>query len=271
MEHNEKNINKFSWRRVYKFGMMYKPSIRAQLIIYAVIIVLVYLCMLLTRKMTSDLELNIGFYTLLSVVVAYLLYVGPLGFARRDDSLMTQVPAKVSEKFAFYMIYSLIVIPVFTEAIWFALNYGMGIFNSDANIECFARTFIAEEYGLDFSSSTIALTAINTIIQSAAIIITVAYVVLRSSSHRVLKGVLTPLGLLFALGIISGIGGVIVALLEISKGTFPAHDEAATNDFANGIISYMSTLSMAVDAILLCYIVLMWYITFSMLKKRQIA
>lgn len=268
MEQNQENINKFSWRRACEFGMMYKTSIRTQLIIYAVIIVLVYLCMLLTRNLSSNMEVNLGFYTILSSVIAYLLYMGPLAFARRDDSLITQIPVKASEKFAFYLVYSLIIIPAFTEGIWYALNYGLGIFNQDANLECFARAFVASKYGFDITNSAVVLTVINTIIQSGAVILTVVYVVLSARIHRVLKGVLTPLGILFAVGVLSGIGGAVIALSGLANGTVTPDNET---EFANHIIESIAPLSFVIDALMICYMVVMWYLTFRLLKKRQIS
>lgn len=268
MAPHEDNINKFSWRRAYEFGLMYKSAIRVQLIIYAVIVLLAYLFLIEARTLSSNF--NMGLYTILSSVIAYLLYMGPLAFAKRDDSLIAQVPAKTSEKFVFYLIYSLIVIPLFTEAIWFGLNYGIGIFNDNANIECFARSFVSDKYGFNITSSIVILTVINTAIQTTSIALTVLYVILRSRFHRMLKGIITPLAIIFIIGMISGIAGVVMALSCLDTNMF-IDDKLNEIEFANQIVSNMASISIIIDAALICYIVLIGYLSYRVLQKRQIS
>lgn len=260
METTDGNINKFSWRRAYDFGMMYKGSIKSQLILFAIITVLVYLCLLSFYD-----EIFIGIYTLLSFIVGYMLYLGSLAFARRDDSLITQVPAKVSEKFVFYILYSLIFVPLFVEAIWLALNYGAGAFYPDFNIEKIVRSTVYEKYKEYIDDSTIYLTVVNSVVQSMALILTVTYVVLRSNSHRMLKGILTPLMIIIFVGIISGIAGIIIGFSVIDK----MHPE--NSEFVAYLLSKMSLVTIALVCLILVYSAFMLCCIYRRIKLGQVS
>lgn len=242
----ENNINKFSWRRAYEFGMIFKSSIRTQLIIYAAIILLVYLCMLPLRKMSSEADL--GMYSILSIIFGYTIYLGPLAFARRDDSLITQMPVKTNEKFAFYIVYSFLFIPLFIEMIWYGLNYGIGFFYNEGNIDCMTRSILIERYTINLSSSDIFITLINSLLLYLAVIATVLYIIIRSRQHRVLKGFLSPLAIIFIIGFAGGISGVIMAISDDIKDPIDVQHLITTLSYLSIII----TIFGVVYTLLIC-------------------
>lgn len=260
METTDGNINKFSWRRAYDFGMMYKGSIKSQLILFAIITVLVYLCLL-----SFDGEIFIGIYSLLSIIIGYMIYLGSLAFVRRDDSLITQVPAKVNEKFAFYILYSLIFVPLFIEAIWLAINYCAGLFDPDLNLEKLVRSTIYGKYKEYIDNSTICLTVVNSVVQSMALILTVTYVVLRSNSHRMLKGIFTPMLILIFVGIISGIAGIIIGFLGIDK----MHPD--NGEFVAYLTSKLSLVTIVLVCLILVYSVFMLRCIYRRIKLGQVS
>lgn len=256
----ENNINNFSWRRAYEFGMMFKSSIRTQLIIYAVITILVYLCMLPVRKISSDAEL--GMYSILSIVFVYTMYMGPLAFARRDDSLIMQMPVKASEKFAFYIVYSLLFIPLLIEAIWYGLNYGIGLFNNEGNIDSMVRSILLTKYSININS--LLITLINTFLQYIAVIVTVLYIIIRSRQHRVIKGFLSPLAIIFILGFISGISGAIMAI----NGIITEHTDPYY--ISSQLITTLSYLSIIIDVLVIVYTLLICRCLYHHIRNCQI-
>ncbi len=264
---NEKNnINKFSWRRAYEFGMIFKSSIRTQIIIYTAITLLVYLCMLPVRKITSDADL--GIFSILSIIFSYTIYMGPLAFARRDDSIIAQMPVKTSEKFAFYLVYSLLFIPLLVEVIWYGLNYGIGLFYNEGNIDCMARSFLKTQYSITLSSSEIFFTIINSFLQYCAIIATTLYIIIRSRQHRVIKGILSPIAITFILGLISGISGIIMAIYGTFNGTFKEPDDAY---FIAHLVTNLSYLSLIIDTFAIVYTLIICRCLYRHIHKCQIS
>ncbi|WP_289870770.1 hypothetical protein [uncultured Duncaniella sp.] len=112
--------DKFSWRRMFAFGMMFKNSMRVYLLVSALTSLVCYLLVQLTIYLGGN---EVGIYTLLSFIVGLTLYLSPLTFARRDDTLLALIPAKPVEKWLVYILYSLIAVPVVVEGVWYSLEF----------------------------------------------------------------------------------------------------------------------------------------------------
>ena len=87
--------DKFSWRRMFAFGMIFKNSMRVYLVVSALTSLVCYLLVQLTIYLGGN---EVGIYTLLSFIVGLTLNLSPLTFARRDDTLLALIPAKAVEK-----------------------------------------------------------------------------------------------------------------------------------------------------------------------------
>lgn len=196
---------------MFAFGMMFKNSMRVYLLVSALTSLVCYLLVQLTIYLGGN---ELGIYTLLSFIVGLTLYLSPLTFARRDDTLLALIPAKPVEKWLVYILYSLIVVPVVVEGVWYSLEFIFWILNSGYTIQdiMWARVKDSEMMNLPKRSLIIA----SSFVQSYAIIATVLYVVLKAVRNRVVKGLLGLLGILFASSILAAIIGGTVAYFNIS-------------------------------------------------------
>ena len=112
---------------MFAFGMMFKNSMRVYLVVSALTSLVCYLLVQLTIYLGGN---EVGIYTLLSFIVGLTLYLSPLTFARRDDTLQALIPAKPVEKWLVYILYSLIAVPVVVEGVWYSLEFIFRILNS---------------------------------------------------------------------------------------------------------------------------------------------
>ncbi|MCI8997492.1 MAG: hypothetical protein HFJ95_00670 [Muribaculaceae bacterium] len=267
METENPTINKFSWRRVYDFGMLYSSGMKSQALIFAIIIFLSYLCVLPIRDFHN--EVNITFFSLMSVLVAYCIYSGPIILARRDDSLMVQVPAKTSEKTIFYFLYSLVIVPLYVEIIWLGINIVGGLFIENGNIDFSLKRIVMKESGVEFTLSLFITTFINTVFQIFAVTMTVLLIVIKAKKHRFIKGLLTPVFILLIIGILGGIFGVIAAIYNLNIPAFEFFDGKSM--FRHELVDTITSISLLLDVTLFIYCGALGYYIYNYNKKQQIA
>ena len=265
METENTNINKFSWQRVYHYGMLYKSNIQNQLLVVTIILVLAYLRLLPCRNFES--EGSFAYYSIIAVVVSYCTFSGALIFSRRDDSLMTQVPAKISEKTAFLLGYSLVVVPMLVILVWCLFNFIGGLFIENGNIESAVKKMVRIRYDINITTQMTIATYINSICQTTAMILSVLFVVIKSNKNRFIKGLLTPLILYLILGIIGGIYGVVATITEMDLGFNP--DDP--NGFADLIVGKVTTMGYIVDIFFVAYCVFIGYAIYRHNKTHQVA
>lgn len=117
---------------MFAFGMIFKNSMRVYLVVSALTSLVCYLLVQLTIYLGGN---EIGIYTLLSFIVGLTLYLSPLTFARRDDTLLALIPAKPVEKWLVYILYSLIAVPLVVEGVWYSLEFIFWILNSGYTIQ----------------------------------------------------------------------------------------------------------------------------------------
>lgn len=204
--------DKFSWRRMFEFGMMFKNSMRVYMLVSALSSLVCYLLVQLAIYLGGN---GLGVYTLLSFIVGVALYLSPLTFARRDDTLLALIPAKPVEKWLVYILYSLVVVPLIIEGIWYGLEFIFKIFDFGQTIQDMMWARVKIESGMIDLKHRSLIIAVS-IIQSYAIIITILYVVIKAVRNRVVKGLLSLLGILFASSLIAGIAGGVIAYFNIS-------------------------------------------------------
>lgn len=259
--------NKFSWQRVWEFGMIYKSSIKVQLLLYAVITILSYIAIIPFSDVTSTHFIPI--YSLLSIVVAYELYVSPVVFGRIDESLLVQLPVKTSEKMTFYLLYILVLLPCYVEALWYGSNFiGNHLFGI-ADVMTASNTFVKELYEVEVSSSVFICGMVNSIMQTAAIVMTTLFVVLKAHGQRVLKGLLTPLVIIISIGVVSGIGGFIVAIT--STVTALSNSEDVGEHVVQSLVNRMPVMTMCIATLMLIYCVIIGICTYRLVRNRQIS
>lgn len=249
MENISTLSDKFSWRRMMSIGLLYRNPMRLYLAVAALISALCYLGMQCVR----DAGLNIlGFYTTASFIVGAVLYLSPITFTRCDSTLMTLLPAKASEKWAFYLIYVLIIVPAVVQGVWYLLNFSFSLVSEDYNLTYLMYKYVKFDCSSISSSNKIFFFAIS-IIQSIAILVTVLLIVLSSQSHRIIKAVLGLVGVIFLTGVLSAISGFVAAIKNLTDLT---PDE---NPFL--IFDKMRPIFTFLYGIVFCYSVyISWYL-----------
>lgn len=265
METAISTINKFSWRRMMDYGIMYHDNIRVHLIIIITICILDYLCLLPFREF--DTPGSFLSYSLLGLLIAFCVYSGGLMFSRRDDTLLTQVPATVGEKTTFQIIYSLLFIPAVVYSIWYVENLIGGMLLEGGNVETGIRESAILKVGFEITPSMIAATIFNTACQTTFIIMLVLLVVIKSKKHRMLLGILTPIIVLLLIGVIAGIYGFISAFCGLEKSELMANPD----DFSQLIIKEITMIGYVIDTILLLVSGFLAYCIYRHNKTHQVA
>lgn len=217
--------DKFSWHRCLSIGLLYKKSLIYYLIGSATITAL---CFLLVEFVNHAGGNTLTIYSMVSVLVAAALYFSPIAFVRHDDTLMTLLPVKASEKFVFYMLFSLAVVPVVIEGLWYGLNFICTLINKDWDLTDIVSAQLAN-MGPDMSElmgdgkrcPIKVPQIISGIAQAFAIITTGLYTVFHASRHRTIKGILASIAVIFAISLIAGITGGVLAATALTSGVEP--------------------------------------------------
>ncbi|MDE5905067.1 hypothetical protein [Duncaniella sp.] len=258
--------DKFSWRRCLSIGLLYKKSIIYYLSGSAAVSLL---CFLLVELVNHSGGNVMATYSLTSLLVAAALYFSPIMFARRDDTVMTLLPVKASEKLVFYLLLVLVVTPAVIEGIWYGLNLIFSMINKDWDVTRMMYAYISES-GTDLKSilgdeNECQLKISQVIagcIQAFALIITGLYVVLRSTLHRVVKSMSSVLGMIFFIMIMAGVTGGVIAVAKMSIDTDPTELSAM---IVEEIMPYMIVMWGA----MLIYGLFMTYRIYRLLATRQ--
>lgn len=204
--------DKFSWRRTASVGLLFKKSIRNYLILSAAVSLV---CYLLVRAFSSIGGNTLTVYMIMSTPLSALFYLNPLTFSRRDDTLMTLLPAKPIEKWTFYIIYCLIIVPCVIQGVWYGADFIYSAVNSVPTL----KDSIIGYYRLQIPNINCSnwLFILFSTIQAETMIIVVLYVTLRCQRHRVIKSLLAILGFLLFIGILSGIAGAVMAFHDVTR------------------------------------------------------
>lgn len=237
--------DKFSWRRCLSIGLLYKKSLIYYLIGSATITAL---CFLLVEFVNHSGGNALAVYSMTNVLVAATLYFSPIAFVRRDDTLMSLLPVKTSEKFVFYLLFSLIVAPIVIEGIWYGLNFIFTLINKDWDLTdiVYAQlssmgSEVIEILGEERKCPLKAYQILTGIAQAFAIIITGLYTVFHASYHRTIKGILAAITVIIAICLIAGITGGILAATALTSGVSP---EKLTGTIMQMMMPYMILLSV---------------------------
>ena len=258
--------DKFSWRRCLSIGLLYKKSIIYYLSGSAAVSLL---CFLLVELVNHSGGNVMATYSLTGLLVAASLYFCPIMFARRDDTIMTLLPVKASEKLVFYLLLVLVVTPAVIEGIWYGLNLIFSMINKDWDLTKVTDTYLSDSV-TDFKNilgdQTESYLKISQIIagciQAFTVIITGLYVVLRSPIHRIVKSMVSSLGVIFFIMIMAGVTGGVIAVAKMSVDADPTELSAM---IIEEIMPYMIALWCA----MLIYGLFMTYRIYRLLATRQ--
>ncbi len=251
--------DKFSWRRMLSVGLMYKSGIRTYLLLSAAVSLVCFMIVQLTLQLGGN---ALGVYTIMSFIVALVLYLGPLVFARRDDTLIGLLPVKPVEKWLFYVLFSLVAAPVVVQGLWYGAEYIAKLLGLSDNI----TTIMLAKYNLKtdiFPYTDKAFIIAISLVQSAMIMVTVLYAVLGKPSHRVTRGVLSFFAALIISGLVSGIAGAASAIMEIGKDPDLVHHPEKL------VVDMMPMFSI-IYSVLAVYTVVMLWLCYRRIAKEEV-
>ncbi len=254
--------DKFSWRRCLSIGLLYKKSIIYYLSGSAAVSLL---CVLLVELVNHSGGNVMATYSLTSLLVAAAFYFSPIMFARRDDTIMTLLPVKTSEKLVFYLLLVLVETPAVIESIWYGLNLIFSMINKDWDLTKVVSAYLSDS-GTNLGDENECQLKISQVIagciQAFALIITGLYVVLRSTLHRVVKSMSSVLGMIFFILIMAGVTGGVIAVAKMSIDTDPTELSAI-------IVEEMMPYMIVMWGAMLIYGLFMTYRIYRLLATRQ--
>lgn len=254
--------DKFSWRRCLSIGLLYKKSIIYYLSGSAAVSLL---CVLLVELVNHSGGNVMATYSLTSLLVAAAFYFSPIMFARRDDTIMTLLPVKTSEKLVFYLLLVLVVTPAVIESIWYGLNLIFSMINKDWDLTKVVSAYLSDS-GTNLGDENECQLKISQVIagciQAFALIITGLYVVLRSTLHRVVKSMSSVLGMIFFILIMAGVTGGVIAVAKMSIDTDPTELSAI-------IVEEMMPYMIVMWGAMLIYGLFMTYRIYRLLATHQ--
>lgn len=240
--------------------LIFKGPVRLYLLLSAIITFSCYAFLRLCIYLGGN---EMGVYTLMSLIVGMILYLGPVAFAKRDATLMTLLPAKAIEKWLFYMLFSLVAVPAVVQGVWYGCDYAYAYITSgEPFYEMILSRYNMKEamLGLD---NRFFLVCIN-LVQTSSLVISILYTVLRSTRHRVIKSLLTLVAVMLATGLTSALAGVVVAFNEL------ADKPDVTPDQAVNLINDMYPIFGFVYGLLAVYSIVMGWLCYRQIAKGEV-
>lgn len=185
----------FSLERIGMLWDYYSPRIIRQIVATIAVVVMSYFFLVVCCDINS--------YTMYSLGVNFFLlplYFSPFVYATyRSRDIFVQLPATVAEKCTFILAHSMILIPAVIALSWLSIQ-AIGI-----------MTGMSGNVLHHFDSRLREIGVTNSVMNEATIfanfvpLIVSLYVVLSSTSHRILRGIVAFFATLFSLGLLNGL------------------------------------------------------------------
>ena len=257
----------FSWRRVAMVWTYYSPVLGMQLWLWPLIAAGIYLMGMLTALSPVSLVSSFAISGL-----SMLISFGPLMLIRNNAIVSeTMLPVRADEKFVFYLLYFLIVVPVLTILTVGALHLvATMIFGAerlhDYTVLLTQRSLMVEyTYGIGIFGEAIGVMAC-------------LFGVTAFTRNRALAGVGFVIGSGIAIGMIGAIMGIIMAFVSGFADGFLHIGEIAERDPGNtGVIMdemyklpIMRLMMIVVSSVAALGSFLLAYLMFRRLRNRQV-
>ncbi len=191
-------IDRFSWQRMWDFGNLFSNSLKRQLLVYGLLSLISAIFCLLPLSAATQM----GLFSMFGSVLGFAYYLSPLVLSKWGDTrmVMNMTPALPIEKFLFFMIYFLILLPIVVFLPTLIAQYFYLKIPAVQTVQMLKVLKLSFEYEYTISK----------FVDGGAIVLSCFYVVLNCNGNRTLKGVLAVLGILFGLGIVGAICGFVM-------------------------------------------------------------
>ncbi|MCM1520927.1 MAG: hypothetical protein NC098_09090 [Lachnoclostridium sp.] len=266
-------INNFSINRVGLVTRYFGAAIRIQLLIYFLITALVYVMSAVSIHFFDSM---LPLWAFGSIAINYMVYLGALVYFRYEDSMITTlIPARGCEKALVIVGYVAVFIPLFVIAVW-GLCSAIGSvmpFETPAFKDLFGISIVSDSEELPFRLSDI-MKWYSVPLQWDTIASITLFVVISSSRNRIVKGLLTAIGVNIASSILGLIAGIILAVTKIYAIKESAGSFENINPDSSEFLGYISDILMSyfqiVTIVSIAIAVLFYYLSWRKVVNRQV-
>lgn len=256
------NASRFSWRRVRDVAFFYRAGVERQVLWYLIISVVSAIITLLPLKG----YIQVGLYSIVWTVLPLLFELAPCMMAKGGDSRIMErlIPATPGEKYAFRILYFLIVVPIATQLL---PRLAMYLYTQIPAIQTEEMSYV-----LDAALSSSPILWINNIATASGACLTCLYVVTRARTNRTLKGVLSVFAVLIFQGILGAIWGFTTAFRMGLEDGLAGKISKDSTAFSQQLIEDMSTspYMIMVGGIMIAYFIVMLVLNYRILYRRNL-
>lgn len=236
----------------------YYPRLRWQMILYPLVSIVVFVLF----KLLYDHGID-RMAVLLLGILGYMVEFAPLVLALRDDSeLDAGLPACGLEKYLFLLGYFLVAIPLLVFAPSELLSL---IFYGELD-----QQLVLSQAGVTLPEvMSMTELILGSVSSTISIILTCLWVVLANRTHRVLKGILFPIIVSLAVGIVGGIGAVIIMIAHFGD----INDPSLVGDagaVGSQVLILMKPILNALTVVMVIYSVIAAVMLWRTVTRRQV-
>lgn len=247
--------------------------IRIQLLIYLLITAIVYAMSAISLRFFGSM---LPLWALGSIAINYLVYLGALVYFRYEDSMITTlIPARGCEKALVIVGYVAVFIPLFVIAVWGVCSAigSMLPFETPSFQDLFGVSVVSDSEELPFNLSAI-MKWYSVPLQWAAISSITLFVVISSARNRIVKGLLTAIGVNIASSIVGVIIGIILAATKIhslkeSVGNIE-NINVDSSDFLGYVTDILTSYFCIITVITIVVALLFYYLSWRKIVNRQV-
>lgn len=256
----------FSWNRVGQLANYYSPVIKRQVICYLAISALFSALVLLPLPGVGQ----VGLFTICWTALPLLFELAPIAFAKSGDTRVIDrmVPAKASEKFVFFILYTLVIIPLCV----YVLPEGALLLYTE--IPSLQTSLMTHYIDMHFGNPPLIVTL--NILGAAGGTLTCLFVINYARTSRVLKAVISMFAVQFAvatMGAIYGLTEVFSMGFKAGYNGDPPASQEEQQRIAKEIIEHFSEANpylWTVVGIMAAYTALMLWLNYRTLRRRNL-
>ena len=261
---NTSQSSGFSISRVWQFALYSLPGLKWQLIIYAIVSVVCGAICLIPAKETIQIGLFVAGWTALPL----MYYCAPLIFAKGADTRIVNrlIPVSTAERFCFYYIYMLVVLPII---IYFIPLLCSNIYMHWPAVQTPEMMTL---YEMKFNSLGV-LSLIN--LFGAIFVIELCFLCVEYARHnRILWGIVgvicanTVIGFLGA--ILGGIEAFKAGMQDGFNGKKPADNVDQVVERVMERITHADAVSITIMGVIIVMAIATAVLTYRTLKKRNL-
>lgn len=254
----------FSLRRVGELYAYHRPAISRQCLIYLAVSLLCAVILLIPASPV----VQGGLFAAVWSLIPLMFYIAPCVFGRNGDSPIIErlIPARPSEKMTFYLTYLLIIIPAI---LYLPLLASRWIYMHAPSLQ---TDELLDMYTVQIHNP-IVLQGIN-ILSGCVSMLICLYVVKRSRTNRILKGVMAVIAMGFVISIFGAIYGMYAVFSTgFNDAGMHGNPEEINPEFITGVINRMTHatgyLTLFYSFLVVAIGVLLWLI-YRTLSRRNL-